>query len=105
MTDKLVAPETDHFSDQAKIHHQIRDKLREAVSSFDTHHDTITGQLESSQTEHYSDWWRLLKNYMLDQADLHEQLGNNLITAGNNYYTSDQNVANKMQETPIPPLS
>lgn len=101
----FIVPEADQFSTQANIHHQVRDSLKEIVSSFDVHHNTIFTLLNSSQTEHYGSWWQTLKTYLLNQADLHDQLGKNLLTAGGNYHTTDQNVAKSFQGTDTSPVS
>jgi hypothetical protein len=104
----LIVPQDDNFSRQAKVHHQIRDSLNEIVSSFDVHHDTILNQLDSSQIGHYSDWWQIVKTYLLNQADLHDQLGKHLITAQGNYQTADLDIANVFhgfQEKNTPPVN
>ena len=95
----LAVPQRDQFILQARLHSQIRDSLNEIVRSFEIHHDTILSQLDASQTTPYSEWWQKLKPQLMHQADLHNQLGKNLITASEDYQATDQNVAQSIQET------
>jgi uncharacterized protein YukE len=96
--ESIKVPEANQFNQQAQLHYQVRDGLNQLISDFTHHHDTILSQLDSSQVEHYSTWWQNLKTYLSNQAYLHDQLGKNLITAGENYQTVDQNIAKSMQE-------
>ncbi len=96
-TDTLVVPSKEQFSEQAKMHVNVSDKLKEMVSSFEHHHETILSHLDSSQVAYYREWWKELKGQFLKQADLHEQLGKHLITAGDNYHDADQDIAQSLQ--------
>jgi hypothetical protein len=95
MTD-LKIPEIDSFTQQAKVHYQVRDGLNELISDFDRHHQIILSQLDSSQVEHYLTWWQNFKAYLANQAVLHDQLGQHLTTAGQNYYKLDQDITKAM---------
>ena len=99
----LVVPPEDQFSLQAQLHQQIQDSLNAIVSSFEIHHSTIVSQLNASQVEPYHEWWQKLKPQLLHQASLHGQMGKNLRTAGENYHTSDQNIAQVMQQIETQP--
>lgn len=92
----LTVPEVDHFNQHAQLHYQVRDGINEFITDFDSHHETILSQLDSSQVEYYRTWWQNLKTYLSNQATLHDQLGKHLIAAGANYYTLDQNIATSM---------
>jgi hypothetical protein len=92
----IKVPASDHFSQQAQLHYQVRDGINDLIDDFSRHHDTILSQLDSSQVEHYRTWWQNLKTYLSNQATLHDQLGQHLITAGEHYHTLDQNITTAM---------
>jgi len=94
----LVVPQSDQFSLQTRLHYQIRDSLNEIVRNFEIHQDTILNQLDPSQSGPYHEWWQKLKSNLLHQANLHDQLGKYLTIAGEDYQTTDKNVATSMQE-------
>ena len=101
MADRVLA-RPNQFSQQAQLHHKIRDSLKEVVSSFDVHHDNIVSQLDSSYQEGYRKWWQNLRKYLLNHAELHDQMGNNLKTAGGNFDTVDEDIAKYMQGNGTP---
>ena len=100
MDEYLVVPPKEHFDIQVKLHRQIRDHLREVVSTFDIHHGTILSQLDSSQpnqVENYQQWWQKLRIGLLQHATLHDQFAQHLETAQQNYQENEQYIANSLQ--------
>ena len=103
MNELLVVPSKDQFDLQAGVHRQIRDHLREVVSTFDVHHATILSQLDSSQAgqiENYQQWWQKFKTHLLQQATLHDQFAQHLETAQQNYQENEQQIVNTLQTSP-----
>jgi hypothetical protein len=96
MTDKVVVPGQSAFDEQAKLHYKIRDHMKEMASSFDHQHEAILDKLDKDYVEHYSQWWQNLRTRLLQHADMHDQLGQHLTTAGQVWHEADKDVAQGM---------
>ena len=108
MGDLLVVPSKDQFDRQATLHRQIRDSLHEVVSTFDVHHETILSQLDSSQpnqVEHYQQWWQTFRGHLLQHATLHAEFAQHLVTAQQDYQSTEQQITNSLQTSSTPSQS
>jgi len=89
----INVPTPDVFDRQAQSHHDVRDLLYAMVGQFELQHqETISSKLDSQHVGTYNSWWSNVKNALLKQAQLHDDLGNQLIAAKNAYITTEGEV-------------
>lgn len=91
--DGIKIPPLEEFMAQMQLHYQVRDGLHELVSDFETHQQEISAKLNTDQIGHYEQWWQNLRTCILQQATLHDQLGQSLKDAGYRYHDTDHQVA------------
>lgn len=99
MSEGFAITSLDQFTEQARLHSQIRDHFHQTVSSFDTHYREIVSTLTGNQITAYTEWWQTRRNQLLAHADFHEQFAHHLQTARTAYETTDQTVAHTIQAT------
>lgn len=88
----------DEFDRQAKSHHDIRDHLYAMASQFEAQHQgNIASKLDGKHVSAYNSWWENMKTALLNQAKLHDQLGNHLIQAKNAYISTNKKVSQSFQ--------
>ena len=99
MSEGFAITSLDQFTEQARLHSQIRDHFQQIVSSFDTHYNEIVSTLTDSQITAYTQWWQTRRKELLAHADFHDQFAHHLATAKTSYETTDQIVAHTIQAT------